>query len=357
MLVVTGPGATGFIHRLFRNQPDASVCWLEAGDRTKMLNWPHQLEESHQRKNFTFRNFTARQYVRNVQWKSFGGGDAMNSGGPNILNFEPWDPFNVLSLRYNSILPPTATADRFITAFTKHGYEEKMPLKRVENIGTVGRPSSIYTSDNQGRPMIADTLAGRVAALHLETEVLRVLIKNDESTLRAYGVVAKSVATGDEQLFLGNKVVLAASVFGTFNLLVNSGVGPARALEARAINPLVVNESVGANVGDELAVPVVFVNAETPSPPPPQGTNIKKKANRKCNECLKIISAVPGATLPMASSPALCSGFSLNYVYVCCEASYRIQWPPCLLTANVPLQSGPVVWTLLQVYWCDCRLV
>tara|TARA_B100000795_G_scaffold127847_1_gene95273 strand:+ start:74 stop:442 length:369 start_codon:yes stop_codon:yes gene_type:complete len=63
--------------------------------------------------------------------------------------------------------------------------------------------------------------------------------------------------------YTADKVVLAAGIFGTFSLLVDSGIGPAKALQARGVRaPLLVNEAVGSGIGDEVYVAVIFVAAE-----------------------------------------------------------------------------------------------
>jgi choline dehydrogenase-like flavoprotein len=61
-------------------------------------------------------------------------------------------------------------------------------------------------------------------------------------------------------------VVLSAGLFGTFDALIESGIGPAQALKARNVEPRVVNEYVGKGVGAETPLVVKYISAERRAP-------------------------------------------------------------------------------------------
>ena len=43
ILVGSGPGGAGFLHRFVRLRPDLSVIWIEKGRDFKALNWPDDI--------------------------------------------------------------------------------------------------------------------------------------------------------------------------------------------------------------------------------------------------------------------------------------------------------------------------
>lgn len=289
IVVGSGPGAAGFIHRLLMLRPSMAVGWFEEGQRADIVGWPADLDKQMEAGNVPDHRFTSRPWLRARSWRAFGGGDAMNSGGPNYLGLqvpnERYEPVDVFSLRSKSILPQSDLGDCLVHAFTEQaGYTECSPLPSTvsgsqhgykDTPGYVGYPSSIYlpgdTPGGARRQYLAEDLADRVAALHLGTKVVRVLFSKGAGQLCAQGVIAVESASGRESIYTANKVVLAAGVFGTFSLLVESGIGPADALKARDVPRVLVNESIGEGIGDEVYVGVVFIAAKPQGPPPPEG--------------------------------------------------------------------------------------
>ena len=159
---------------------------------------------------------------------------------------------DVFEMRCRSVQTPTPLGEAFINAFGEYGYEKITPLPAKTNAGwpnCVGYPASIYHRGAKSRELIADSLKGMVSLLQLETRVSAVILERGEQT-RAVGI---RTAAGKE--YRASKgVVLAAGVFGTYDLLVDSGIGPAEALRARGREPVLVNEAVGQEVGDEVQV-------------------------------------------------------------------------------------------------------
>jgi hypothetical protein len=88
--------------------------------------------------------------------------------------------------------------------------------------------------------------------LHASTRIVEVLF-DDENV--AYGV-------RDERghRHTADTIVLAAGVFGTFELLLNSGIGPAKLVPF----PRVVNDRVGEGAGNDIGGFVPFLRRNTP---------------------------------------------------------------------------------------------
>ena len=333
MIVVgTGIGATGFIRRLkqFDHTKDLSILWLEEGTKFLALTWPHDLVTASDEGRIPRFPITSQDYLWALSWKAFGGGDALNSGGPNYLGIQrdpnnkpipdidppPLAPFpsraskgNVFDLRNNSVHPPTPLGDRFVKGFEEIGWKKQTVLPATTGVASensVGYPSSIYALDYQSRMLIADELipgkASGVTAIKLGCKVKRVLYKKttEGATKKVCGVVAIDPATGEEVQYRANKVVLAAGVFGTFDLLLNSGIGPLEYLNIRGVTPVVENDNVGKGVGDESQVTVVFCPTEKQPRPPPDG-------QQQClvgwkSESGKLAACVWSSGLPLCSS-------------------------------------------------------
>ena len=229
----------------------------------------------------------------------------MNSGGPNQLGLlkpeieDQLNVGNVWKLRNQNIQPdgtnafgPTLLGERFIEAFTEDsedapgfaGFQERTPLPTeapgalTPGSGFVGYPSSIYPSP-MGRHFLAEKLRARFSAgpahlsLHLGTKIVRLLFEETPTGRRVIGVVAQP-RYGGEVVYRAGKVILAAGIFGTFSLLVDSGIGPREALDTREVptaDRVIENCHIGKEVGDEVIVTCLFVAAKDQGEPPPHG--------------------------------------------------------------------------------------
>ena len=230
----------------------------------------------------------------------------MNSGGPNQLGLlkpeleDQLNVGNVWELRNQNIQPdgtnsfgPTPLGERFIEAFTEDsedapgfaGFQERTPLPTeapgalTPGSGFVGYPSSIYPSP-MGRHFLAEKLRARFSAgparlsLHLGTKIVRLLFEETPTGPRVIGVVAQPRYGGEVVYRAGKKVILAAGIFGTFSLLVDSGIGPPDALNTRGVTTadrVIENCHIGKEVGDEVFVTCLFVAAKDQGGPPPHG--------------------------------------------------------------------------------------
>lgn len=332
IVIGSGPASAGFINKLLSLKREArmnlrrrrhrhvspggraaipsrpalqvSVLWFEEGERIGkygqgIVGWPDELQPQISKGNIPDHRFTTRNWLRARSWKGFGGGDAMNSGGPNYLGLQQDDTVlepNVWELRNQNIIEgkssfgTTPLGDRFIGAFQGAegfvGYEMQTPLPTdapaisMAGSGFVGYPSSIYPS-SQRRNFLAHRLAQEFSAgpgrrsLHLRTKVVRLLVEEaPDGGKRVSGVAVLPPGGGGEVVYRAHSTILSAGIFGTFSLLVDSGIGPPEALDTRGISPsrrVIENPHIGKEVGDEVIVTCLFVAAEDQGGPPPQG--------------------------------------------------------------------------------------
>ena len=277
VLVGSGPAGAGFLHRLVRLRPDLSVVWIEKGLDFKAINWPEDIVDDTDTSVLT--NIPRRKlnHIAAKAWNNFGGGDAANSGGANYLvSDEPYPPVDVFALRNHSIIPATETSDRWTKAFeATHFKETPPPPIKLDNKDVVSLPSSLRTQDGRNRLLLADdlrynTVNRNVRYVHgRAASVIRV-----DGNSRAIGV--RGVRLDNKQNEYGGcvawkanlAVVLSGGIFNTFDLLVETGIGQKKHLEAREIprDWWTPNENVGKGVGDEHAVVYVGVEPEVADP-------------------------------------------------------------------------------------------
>jgi len=271
VLIGSGPAGAGFLHRLVRIRPDLSVIWIEKGQDFKARNWPEQITDVDAEEILTNIPRKKLTHIAGKAWNNFGGGDAANSGGANYLvSDEPYDPMDVFELRNHSIIPPTETSERWVKAFESTGFKEGPPAPiKKDDKDIVSQPSSLRTEDGRNRLLLADDLRystehRKVAYAHARAaSVIR-----EGNTGRAIGVRGVRINHAQDEYggcvaWKANlAVVLAGGVFNTFDLLVETGIGPEKYLKVREVPEdwWTPNEDVGKGVGDEHSV--VFVGAE-----------------------------------------------------------------------------------------------
>lgn len=277
VLVGSGPAGAGFLHRLVRLRPDLSVIWIEKGLDFKAINWPEDIVDDTDASVLTNIPRRKLKHIAAKAWNNFGGGDAANSGGANYLvSDEPYPPVDVFALRNHSIIPATETSDRWTKAFeATHFKETPPPPIKLDNKDVVSLPSSLRTQDGRNRLLLADdlrynTVNRNVRYVHgRAASVIRV-----DGNSRAIGV--RGVRLDNKQNEYGGcvawkanlAVVLSGGIFHTFDLLVETGIGQKKHLEAREIprDWWTPNENVGKGVGDEHAVVYVGVEPEVADP-------------------------------------------------------------------------------------------
>lgn len=269
IVIGSGPGGAGFLHRLTRLQPDKTVIWIEKGRDFLARNWPQDIEE--QPDVLTPVPRDKMWWVRGYAWNNFGGGDAGNSGGPNYDGIqrpnEPYNEVDVVMLRNNSLIPLTPASTRWRDAFNESGFEDVGALYHRNPPGNrIGQMSSLRTPDGRERLLLANDIRysndNKVTYVHAKVTNIE-----HDGKGRATGVRGVRI-DGDQGEYGGcvtwnanTAVVLAAGVFHTFDLLIESGIGPQEYLDARQVEDVwYVNPNVGKGFGDEHAS--VFLGVE-----------------------------------------------------------------------------------------------
>lgn len=270
VLVGSGPGGSGFLHRLVRKRPDLSVIWIEKGRDFKALNWPEDIANVDKEVLTAFPR-KVMTWITGYGWNNFGGGDAGNSGGANYLvTTEPYE-VDVFELRNNSITPLTGTTELWMDAFENVGFKQVKPQPiKLDKEDLVSQLSSLRTEDGRDRKLVGDDLRynndRKVTYVHGRAASV-ILDEND----RAVGIRGVRIDR-DQQEYGGcvawkatKAVILAGGVFNSFDLMVESGIGPEKDLETRKVptswrKP---NEKVGKEVGDEHLVLFMHANAES----------------------------------------------------------------------------------------------
>lgn len=190
------------------------------------------------------------------------------------MDDEPYPPVDVFKLRNYSIIPATETTDRWSRAFQVAGFEvgdHPHPVKR-EDKDFASLPSSLRSEDGNRRLLLADDLRYATTnrnVTYVHGRAASVIRRRDsDGTSRAIGVRGVRIDNDQNEyggcvVWKANKaVVLAGGIFNTFDLLVETGIGRKKHLEARGVPKdwWTPNENVGTQVGDEHAV--VYLGAE-----------------------------------------------------------------------------------------------
>jgi len=284
IVIGSGPGGTGFLYRFIRQKPNMTVLWIEKGRDFLATNWPKDIADVDGAVLTPIPRTNKK--LEGYAWNNFGGGDAGNSGGPNYNGLEleradqrstPYQPVDVVKLRNNSLIPLTPTWERWVTAFEQAGYENEGPIySRQTDVKRVGQMSSLRTPDGRGRLLLANDLRysdeNNIDYVHARvTSIIHEKVVDEQGrvSLHASGVRGVRVAQDDQGEYGGCvtwraniAVVLAGGVFNSFDLLVESGLGPEEALDVRGVPEdwRFPNEQVGKGVGDEF--PSVFLSVE-----------------------------------------------------------------------------------------------
>ena len=170
---------------------------------------------------------TSMTWLTGRAWNNFGGGDAGNSGGSNVIfHDKPYDAADVVGLRNHSITPPTESYDMWVKALEESGYKHVFPQPRVmlDDKDLVSRPSTPRTDDGRERLLLANALryGDNYNIRYTHARVMSVI--RDESG-RAIGIRIRGVRMDNDQKEYGGcvswkatkAVVLAGGVFNTFD--------------------------------------------------------------------------------------------------------------------------------------------
>ncbi|WP_332741718.1 GMC family oxidoreductase [Hydrogenophaga sp.] len=170
-------------------------------------------------------------------------------------------PLNVMDLR-----SPNPFLASFIEAGQQAGYRHNTDFNGLEQEGVGAYQVTHKNGERFSAAKAYLTPHLQRPNLQVITDALttRVVMETDHSPPRAVGVeIRGSGGRGPMQVLRlndGGEVVLSAGAFGSPQLLMLSGVGPAAHLQEHGITPVLDLPGVGANLHDHVDV-VIVVNA------------------------------------------------------------------------------------------------
>ncbi len=175
-----------------------------------------------------------------------------------------------LPVRRNADPDPVAAA--FVRAAGGAGH----PVRDDPNDGEDGRGAGLTQATmvdgrrvTAWRAYVVPVLGSPLLTVVTEARVTRVLIEDG----RAAGVEYRGRDGEVRRVRAGREVVLAAGVFGTPQILLLSGVGPAAHLRGHGVASAVDLPGVGENLRDHAVVPVVW--ERTAPAAGPQGIGVQ----------------------------------------------------------------------------------
>jgi choline dehydrogenase len=116
-----------------------------------------------------------------------------------------------------------------------------------------GRRSSTYRAFLEG-----DVEARPNLTIVTSAQVTRLLIDSASESTRASGVEYRTANGATAVALAGKEVIVSAGAVGSPQLLLLSGIGPRRELEAVGVRCLVDSPHVGKHLKDHIQVPLVF---------------------------------------------------------------------------------------------------
>lgn len=273
LVVGSGPGGTGFILRAVELDHASSDTfeWFEEGDYNDavldIIDWPKAYNIPGSERYIKLIDTKEGQAgpglpLKAIRFTAFGGGAVLNSGGPLTLMDSDDERIQVAVERYGSqflaeelksqALSTDQESDRMMEWYDNIGYEVESDFLTTRKAGQANRvgyaASSLSVSRDERRQRAADLVSdypNRIN-LHLQTRVKRVVFGPSR---HAIGIELMNGTT-----VKGDIVVLAGGVFGTYELLVRSGIGSKRDLETLGVDEVVADESVGKQIGDDAGI-------------------------------------------------------------------------------------------------------
>ena len=297
--VVVGAGSAGCIVARRLAETGASVVLLEAGgsDRSRILRKPGLVTVLHSvpqlKKRFDW-GFTStpqasalERRIPQVRGKVLGGSSSINGMlfvRGNRQNFDDWAADGCPGWSYDDVLPSyrrlenwedgandyrgtggpvqvtrvkglTPASEGFIEAFAQTSGSKKIDdYNGAEQEGVGVFQQSVHNSLRYSTS-VAYLDPDPPPNLHVETDatVDRVVIEKG----RATGVEILT-ADGRRVIRADREVILSAGVYGSPQILMRSGIGPAGQLRGLGID-VIADLPVGENLHDHMFVPITFL--------------------------------------------------------------------------------------------------
>ncbi|MVU76081.1 FAD-dependent oxidoreductase [Nocardia sp. ET3-3] len=295
--IIIGSGSAGAIIARRLADSGATVTLFEAGrrDNTRLVRKPGMIGPMHSvpqlKKKIDWGHYTVEQKhalgrtIPQTHGKVVGGSSSVNGMvfvRGNRRNFDDWAAAGNTGWSYQDVLPSfkkfesfedgasefrggtgpikvirardlTAASESFMRALTEttdlpinpdYNGAEQEGVSILQQNNTDGLRSSTSVGYLDDRPKNLTVLAN--------TQVLRVLVEGG----RAIGVEYRTDG-GAEVLHAEREIIVSAGTFGSPQLLMLSGIGPADHLRAFGID-VVADLPVGDNLHDHLFVPMTF---------------------------------------------------------------------------------------------------
>jgi len=299
--IVVGAGSAGCViaHRLSED-PDCRVLLLEAGrsDRTTLCRKPGMVSIIHmepkikQKFDWGFyshpRDWTVDRKMPMVRGKVLGGSSSINGMvfvRGNRKNFDDWAAEGCDGWSYDDVLPAYQRLETFESGADDYrGGAGPIAVTRAQDISPVSEAFRQGAAAFMGTPVLEDynaasqegtslfQLSAKGGVRYSTSEgyleparersnltvltgalVHRVLLEGK----RAVGLQV-SIGGVERALRVKQEVVLCAGVFGSAQLLMLSGIGPADQLRTQGIE-VAEDLPVGQNLHDHLFFPLVFL--------------------------------------------------------------------------------------------------
>ena len=160
--------------------------------------------------------------------------------------------------------PVLQGAREFVVAAEKAGFR-RGDYNGRDRGGRAGLVSLLQTSTRNGKrsSTYRAFLEGRVEqrpnlAVLTGVHATRIVFENTLEGIRAIGVEYRTASGEVRTVFAGKETILSAGAVGSPHLLMLSGVGPRRQLEAAGVSCLVESPHVGKHLKDHNQVPLFF---------------------------------------------------------------------------------------------------
>jgi choline dehydrogenase-like flavoprotein len=297
--VVAGAGSAGCVLARRLAESGASVILLEAGgpDRTRLVRKPGMIAIFHNvpalKKRLDWGYYTVPQpaalnrRIPQPRGRVLGGSGSINGMvfvRGNQQNYDDWAAAGCKGWSFNDVLPSfkrmedwedgaseyrggggpvkvtrqkdlTGASEKFIDAMAATA-----GVDRIDDYNGASQEGVSVMQQNAAGGLRYSSSIGHLGKQDLpgltvmtRTHITRIVIENG----RATGVEV-ATETGKETVKATKEVILAAGVFGSPQLLMLSGIGPAAHLREHGID-VIADLPVGDNLHDHMFVPLTYV--------------------------------------------------------------------------------------------------
>ena len=297
--VVAGAGSAGCVLARRLAESGASVILLEAGgpDRTRLVRKPGMIAIFHNvpalKKRLDWGYYTVPQAAANhrkipqPRGRVLGGSGSVNGMvfvRGNQQNYDDWAAAGCKGWSFKDVLPSFKRMEDWEDGASEYrGSDGPVKVTRQQDLtgasekfidamaatAGVNRIDDYNGASQEGVSVVQQNAAGGLRysssigyldkhqapglTIRTRTHITRIVIENG----RATGVEV-ATETGKETVKATKEVILAAGVFGSPQLLMLSGIGPAQHLRGHGID-VIADLPVGDNLHDHMFVPLTYV--------------------------------------------------------------------------------------------------